>query len=220
VQYTYTSFKAALAVEAKADPNGSAFNAILPTVIDQAEGLIYRTPGLEFLATIQTDSTGTTTPNSREFVLPRVFAVLQSVNRVAGNDRPPLTKISREAMDALYPRAVAVDVAAMPTKWAPLTDQTILLGPCPGGAVQLVCVGEVTPAPLSSGNPTTWLSTYLGDLFFAAAMIFMTGYQGNFGAQADNPQMAVSWKAIFETLLPGALGQEMRRKYASTGGMA
>jgi len=216
--YNYTSLVAAVAVESGA--SGTSFQNILPTLIMQAEGLIYRTPGLEFLSTIQVDATGTATPNNREFVLPTVFTVLQSVNRVDGNERPPLDKISREAMDAFYPRAIADSISDVPTKWAPLTDQTILLGPCPGFGVQLVCIGEVTPAPISAANPTTWLSLNLPDLLFAATMIAVTGWQQNFGQQADNPQMAVSWKSVYESLLPGALAQEMRRKYQATGGMA
>jgi hypothetical protein len=39
-------------------------------------------------------------------------------------------------------------------------------------------------------STTTILSLYVPDLFVAAAMIFMAGYQKDFGSQSDDPQAA------------------------------
>jgi hypothetical protein len=218
MQYTYTTFTEALSGETNIPLTNAAFAAILPVIIDQAEAMVYREPGLEFLSTMVTDDSGFTTADARAFTLPRTFTVLHSINRVDGNDRTPLTKVSREALDFIYPRRISNSAADVPEKWAPFTDQVVYLGPVPGGEVQLECVGEVRPANLSSNNPTTWLWTYLGDLAFAAAMVMASGYMRNFGSQADDAKMAMSWRGIYDGLLPGAKSEEMRRKHAATGG--
>lgn len=221
--YTYTTFVAALSAETNIASTKDSFQAILPTIIDQAEGMIYREPTLDFLSTVVTDDTGFTTAGNQQFTLPRHFTVLQSINLVVGNTRTPLIPISREALNFLYPLRIATGGAAVPAKWAPLTETTaglpvVLLGPTPGGTTQLECIGTVRPANLSAANPTPWLWTYLGDLAFAAAMIVMSGYMRNFGSQADDPKMSVSWKGLYDALLPGAAAEEMRRKFTATGG--
>lgn len=216
--YDYTTFQAALSAEINIATTKASFIAILPTIIDQAEGMIYREPGLNFMSSVVTDDTGFTTPDTQSFTLPRHFTILQSINLVDGNTRPPLTKISREAMNYLYPSRIANSPSDVPSKWAPITETVaglpvVLLGPTPGGTSQLECIGTARPLNLSADNPTPWLWTYLGDLGFAAAMIFASGWMRNFGSQADDPKMSVSWKAVYDALLPGATSEETRRKY-------
>jgi hypothetical protein len=180
---------------------------MIPTFIDQAEQMIYR--ALDLLSTIVQQS-GSMVVSTREFTLPTTagrFVVLQSVNVVNGTTLTPLVKISREVMDCLYPTSTAVG-AAVPTKWAPLTDQVILLGPSPGVTLALQCIGTIRPEALSEANSNTFLSDYLPDLFLAAAMNNITGYQQNFGAQADNPKMALAWQQIYDNLRPGAQTEE------------
>jgi len=216
MSYTYTTFVAALSAETNIASTKDSFQAILPTIIDQAEGMIYREPGLNFLSSVVTDDTGFTTADQQQFTLPRHFTILQDINLVVGNDRHPLIKTSREVLNFIYPSRIASSADAIPAKWAPLTDDIVLLGPTPGGTTQLECIGTVRPANLSASNPTTWLASYLGDLFFCASMYFMAAYMRNFGSQADDPKMAQSWKSAYDTLLPGATTEEMRRKYEAT----
>lgn len=213
MSYTYSTFVAALVAETNIEAANAGLVAVLPTIIDQTEGLIYREPTLNFLSSEVTDDTGFTTPNSQTFVLPRHFTILEQVNLVQGNDRPPLRKVSREWLQAVYPRRIANAISDFPTLWAPYTDNVILLGTTPGGALQVECVGTARPANLSEANPTTWLWTYLGDLAFAAAMVFAAGYMRNYGSQADDAKMALSWKGVYDALLPGAGSEEMRRKH-------
>ena len=216
--YTYTTFLAALVAETNIEAANTGLVAILPTIIDQAEGLIYREPALNFLSSVVVDSTGFTTADQQSFTLPQHFTILEQVNLVQGNERPPLEKVSREWLQAIYPRRISNAVSDVPVKWAPLTDQVILLAPTPGSTLQIECAGTARPANLSAANPTTWLWSYLGDLAFAAAMIFMSGYMRAYGAQADDPKMAVSWKGVYDGLLPGASTEETRRKFQATGG--
>lgn len=62
-----------------------------------------------------------------------------------------------------------------------------------------------------------WIHVHTADLFVAAAMVFMSGYQKNFGAQADDPKMAMSWETQYQALLRGAMDEEARKKGEGAG---
>ena len=96
-----------------------------------------------------------------------------------------------------------------------ITDQTIIVGPWPDQAYTLEVIGTIRPTPLSVTNTSTYLTTYLPDLWVAATMIFMMGYERDFGAQSDNPASAVSWEGQYEKLFASANVEEFRKKYQS-----
>jgi len=217
VSYDYTSFTEALSLESQIPISGASANAafisMLPTIIDQSEQLIYR--DLQLIATTVTDASGMTTPDQRTFTLPTAsgrFVTLQTVNVLNGTARTPLVKVSREVLDVLWPNSVGTP-GVTPSKWAPLTDQIIVLGPSPASALTLECVGTIRPTPLSEANPNTFISNYLPDLLLTAAMFFTAGYKQNFGAQADNPKLAISWKDVYEAQVASAATEENMRKY-------
>ncbi len=222
MSYTYSSFVTALTTEAVIPSTNADFLIILPTIIDQAEQRCYR--DLQLLATIVKDSSASTTPDQRAFTLPQAtgrFVVVESVNALDGSERYPLTKMSREAMDLIWPSEAAVDGYDRPVKYAPFTDQIMLLGPATSSPVTIEVVGTIRPTPLSAVNTETFLSLYLPDLFLAAAMVAISGYMRNFGAQADDPKMALSWGDDYKTRLASANLEETKRKFqafASTGG--
>jgi hypothetical protein len=72
--------------------------------------------------------------------------------------------------------------------------------------------GVVRPALLSSVNTETFLSVNYADLFCAACMVFASGYQRDFGSQADDPAKAVSWNGTYETLRASAMLEAGRMK--------
>lgn len=214
--YSYTTFVAAVALESQIPETNGAFQAVLPTIIDQAEQRIYR--DLNLLSTIVAQI-GQTTGNQRNFTLPSsagTFVVLETVNLLNNNARQQVVKISRDAIDMFWPSGDAVGTQ-VPVNWAPLTDQVIILGPAPSGMLDLECIGTIRPAPLSVSNPTTFLSTQLPDLLLAAAMSATSAYQQNWGRQADDPASANSWENDYKGRLPSALGEEVRRKFAGWG---
>ncbi len=219
MSYNYTSFVAALSLELQIPVSNAAFQAILPTIIDQAEQTIYR--DLQLLSTIIRDATGVTTPDQRRFTLPTangIFVVLKSVNIINGTSRTPCVKISREVMDALYPDDTGTP-GVTPRYYAPESGDsssfspTILLGPAPVTTLNVECIGNVRPTPLSAVNDTTFLSSQLPDLMLAAAVVSGTGYQRNWGAQADDPKIALSWQDTYKQRLANASGEETMRKY-------
>jgi hypothetical protein len=75
--------------------------------------------------------------------------------------------------------------------------------------------GTIRPTPLSASNTSTYLTAHLSDLFFAACMCSISGYQRDFGAQADDPKQAQSWENQYAMRLNSANREEMRRKYQS-----
>jgi hypothetical protein len=217
---TYTEYATQLAAlgvyESASDPD---FVGILPSVVDYAENRIYR--DLDLLATIYRDSSKATTPLDREFVLPTAavtFMTVQSINIVVPKDltvpnlgtRISLDNVSRDWIDITWPSMIG---AGIPQTFAPLDDRTMLFGPWPAAAYQVEVIGTARPAKLSEANPSTFISRVLPDLLLAASMVFLSGFQRNFGAQAEDPATAMSWEAQYSKLVVGAAGEEQRRKY-------
>lgn len=218
--YTYTTYKAAIANELVVDPADTDFVAIFPSLIDYAEQRPYR--DLDLLATVVRQS-GLLTANSRNFTLPTTngrFVVTNGINIITPSSqtdpdaglRNPCLPASRDYIDAVYPSNTGADV---PTHYSMITDQTVIFGPAPDAAYTAEVIGTIRPTPLSESNTTTYLTLYLPDLFFAAGMIFGSGWQKNFGSQADDPKMATSWESQYQALLMSANVEEQRKRYAS-----
>jgi len=215
VSYTYATFTTALAAELAENASDANFLTILPTIIQNAELRCYR--DLDLLSTIVTD-TATATINSRGFTLPQNqgrFVVVEQMNVLASGVHTPLTPISKEALTAFWPSDTSVLASDVPTHFAPVTDQLFLLAPPPGSAVTIEVVGTIRPAALSAINTTTFLTLYLPDLFFAAAMCEGAAWQKNYGAAADEPRQAQSWEQKYAAIFSGARGEEIRKKFGS-----
>lgn len=195
------------------------FQAIIPRMIEYAELRIYR--DLDFLTT-NSASTTPLTANSRKVSIPGSIIILEDINVVTPSSqsnpelgsRVQLQRASVDFINAFWPTAATTGV---PKYYALLTDTSVLLAPTPGAAYTAEFIGTVRPAALSPNNTTTWISTNAPDLLVAASMIFGAGYQQNFGAQADNPQSAMSWEATYQSLKSGAMLEELRRKAESSG---
>lgn len=217
MSYNYSQFVLYLSntlVVPSTDPN---FVVELPIIIDVAEQRCYRE--LQLLDTIIRDSSSTLTANSRNFTFPQHFVVSESINvftpASSTTNRLQLIPTTREFIDAVYGNEASTTSPSVPHYYAMITDQTIIVGPPPDAAYTLEVIGTIRPAPLSATNTTTYLTQYLPDLFFAAAMSVGAGYLQNYGAQTDNPQMATSWEGIFTALLNSANKEEEQKRYAS-----
>lgn len=204
------------AVQLASDTN---WTSILPTIIDDSESRIYR--DLDLISTVVRDATGTLIANSRNFTLPQSlgrFVTVKGLNFFTGaypTGRQQLRPTSLHFIDAVWPSETALTTPSYPQYFAPVTDQAFIVGPAPGAAYQTEVIGTIRPTPLSSGNPTTFLTLYLSDLFFAGAMCSAAAYMRSYGAQADDPKLAVSWETQYAQRLGSAKGEEIRRKFAS-----
>lgn len=220
MSYTYQQYVAAIANEAVITPADPNFVAILPTIIDLAEQRIYRE--LDLLSTIVRDQSAALTANSRNFTLPQGqgrFVTTQGFNVFTPfgttTTRNQLVPTTRDYIDNVWPSETASTTPSVPNVFGMITDQTIIVGPPPDADYTVEVIGTIRPAPLSATNTTTFLSLYLPDLFFASGMIATAGFQQNFGAQSDNPQMSVSWQSQYDLFKASALVEQLRTKWQS-----
>jgi hypothetical protein len=49
-----------------------------------------------------------------------------------------------------------------------------------------------------------------------ASMVFISAYQRNFSASADDPNMAINYEKTYQTLLKGAMGEELRKRFRAS----
>lgn len=213
---TYTTWKTTIANLMVTEETDSNFLQILPSIIDYAEGRIYR--DLDLLSELVTDDTQTLPVDTRTVTLPipsaGPYSVVEQVNLLDGTTRTPLTPVSREWLDFMWQSSVAPDASTRPEVFAVRNATTLAFGPSTGEEVQLEIVGQVKPTPLSESNPTTYLTQQLPDVFVAASMIFACGFQQNFGSQSDNPQSAVSWEQQYNKLIGSADQTAARAEFA------
>lgn len=214
----YATYVTALSTLLNVPESDPSFVAILPDCIDYAEQRILRE--LDLLQNVVRDSSQALTPNIRNFNLPSaqgVFVVVNGINVITpasvGADagtRNPLTPTSRDYLDMVWPDS---SVTGVPSSFAMLTQTSILVGPWPGDAYTVEVIGTQRPLPLSSSNTVTFLSNSLPDLFLAASMVFMSGFQKNFGSQSDDPRMSQSWESQYQTLMASATTEEARKRF-------
>lgn len=222
---TYATFTAALAnflVIPLTDPN---FVAAIPNIIDDAEQMSYR--DLNLINTIYRDSSVALAAGNRNFVeavsgTNGPFVVTENLNVItpAGQTNPdlgtrnPLLPVTKEMLDFLYPSATG---SGVPQYFAPITQNSFIVGPWPDQNYTVEVVGTQRPAPLSVSNTTTLLSVYLPDLFLAAACGMGAFYLKNFGAASDDPQSGVSWDQKYKTELASAQTEEARKRFTGPG---
>jgi hypothetical protein len=196
----------------------------LPNIIDYAEQRIYRE--LDLLATRVTDTSGSLTANNRVFSLPTsvgTYVVLEYLNVLSPSSatfstgtRNQLVPVSRAYLDAAWP-VNSISVNTIPQCYAMRDNASVVLGPWPDQNYPVECIGTQRPTPLSAANQSTYLSTVLPDLFFAASMIKASVYMRDLSPDADNPMLAVSWEGIYGKLMMSADNEEARKMYRSAG---
>jgi hypothetical protein len=218
----YSEYVASVANLMAASSTTTEFQTMLPNMIAYAEDRIYRE--IDLLATVVRDASANCVANNRNFTLPSAsgrFVTVQGVNVITpvGNApdagvRNQLYPVARDYLDAVWN---SVSGATIPEYFAMITDQTLVFGPWPDTTYTVEVIGTIQPTPLSSTNTTTFLTLYLSDLFIAASMVFASGYMQNYGAQADTPQMPVSWEQQYKTLFASANMVELRKRFAGLG---
>lgn len=223
MSYTYTTYVDQVANIMAVDPTTPQFQTMLPGMIDYAEQRIYRE--LDLLNTVARSSTTSLTASNRNFTLPTTangnFITVQGINLITpagaaadSGTRNPLQPTTRDFLDSVWNSSSG---ATLPKLFAMIDQFTIIVGPWPDLGYRVEVIGTIRPNPLSSSNTSTFLTQYLPDLFLAGSMIFATGYQRDFGSQADNPAQAVSWESQYEKLFASANAEELRKKWAGPG---
>jgi len=218
---TYSTYKTQIATLAVVDENDPAFLTILPQTITYAENRMYR--DLDFLFTSQSVTGYALVQGNRSLTVPEgTFVVTEQINIItpAGTINPnlgvrnPCLPVAKEFLDAVYGSST---VTGLPKYFTAFNDNLYLVGPFPDQQYYVEIVGTYRPNSLSANNTTTFISTYLPDVFIMASMVYVSGYQRNFGRQSDDPQMAQSYETQYQTLLKGATVEEARKKFESSG---
>lgn len=223
MSYDYTTYVSAIANIMAVSSTTDQFQSMLPRMIEYGEQRIYRE--LDLLNTVNRNSSSALTSGNRNFTLPTTangnFITVQGINVItpAGSapdsgTRHSLAPTTRDYLDYVWN---ASGSNAVPEYFAMIDQFNIIVGPWPNANYTVEVIGTIRPVPLSPTNTTTFLTQYLPDLFLAASMIFASGYQRDFGSQADNPQQAVSWESQYEKLFASANGEELRKKFAGPG---
>lgn len=223
---TYTTYQATIANLMATQVTAAGFVQIFPSAADYANNRIYREG--DFLD-MQVVDTGTVTANNRDFTLPSTFGKFLVVDQVniftpqgTTTTRNPVTPASLDLVNALWQSNTAASASTIP-QWFAMNDQqaggdiVITFGPPPGANFTAEVIGSIMPAVISVSNPTTFLSTFMPEILIAATMVFMSGFQKNFGAQADDPKMAMSWETQYKTLMESANLVEARKTFQSQG---
>lgn len=208
----YTSYVVSLStMMAEQDTTDANFVAILPDIIAYAEGRMYR--DLDMIGTRFSDTSQTLIANSRDMTLPSQTLVTEGVRVIVSSTvSSQLVPTTREFLDWSYP---TVTGAGIPLYFAITGQLTGIVGPWSGSAYSIEVTGISTPTALSSTNTTTLLTTQLPETFLACSMIVASGYQKNFGAQADDPQQAQSWEQQYKSLMQSAAVYELRKRFQS-----
>jgi hypothetical protein len=224
---TYASFVSEIAtltvISSTVLVNGdNNFQGVMGQIIDQAEGMCYR--DLDLPVVRVTDTSVSLSSGVRSIATSTtqgVLLVLETVNLLTSAGaassfatRLPLTPTSVAVVNAIYPSAASSNTG-QPEFFARVNDNTLIFGPTPDQAYGTEIIATIRPAPLSAANSSTWLSQNLPELLVAAGMIAAAGFMRDFGAQSDNPQMAQSWKGIYDSLLKSALTDSFRMKFQS-----
>lgn len=198
---------------------------LLPQCIDYAELRIQRDLDLQQSVNNSTSYSLTTGSNTLTMDV-NSFITLQDVSYISGTKTTRILPCSRWFINEVYPDS---SVQGPPLYYAPLggdatttggTSQLYVFGPTPdqsyalsiNGTVRMISLNSFNTSP-TAGTNYTFISAYLPDLLLMASMIYLSGFQRNFGRQADDPTMAVSYEQQYNSLLKGAMVEENRRKF-------
>ena len=218
---TYSTYKTQIATLAVVDEADPAFVTILPQMITYAENRMYR--DLDFLFTSTAITGYPLVTGSRSLTVPEgTFVVTEQINVItpAGTINPNLgtrnscLPVAKEFLDAVYGSSTST---GMPQYFTAFNDNLYYVGPFPDQQYYVEIVGTYRPDSLSSANPETFISKYLPDVFIMASMIYVSGYQRNFGRASDDPAMAQSYEGQYQILLKGATVDEARKKFEASG---
>lgn len=206
------------------DGNGTVLNTVVSQMLDYAELRIQRDLDLEQSVT-NNSSLALTSGNNILTMDVNAFITVQSISYVSGTITQRVLPTSRAFINEVYPDS---SVQGPPVYFAPYggdsattggTSQLFLFGPTPdqsyalsiNGTVRMISLNSfATNGPASSSY--TFISAYLPDLLLMASMVYLSGFQRNFGRQSDDPAMAMSYESQYQSLLKGAMTEENRRK--------
>lgn len=204
----YDDLLIALAELIVVPPTDAKFTTIIPAMMNDAEGRIYK--DMDFLANNEVDPTSRVfVVGNREVTLPDLMVIVQKVGFVSGGVTTVLREVSIDFIDLVWPSRATTGTVQY---WARKDDDVIVVAPSPASADNVEFTGRVRPAPMSAANKNTYIGDKHPELLLAACMVFLSGYQKNFSAQSEDPKMALSWEAVYQSRKASSLAEEALRR--------
>jgi hypothetical protein len=201
----YPEFIARLANTALYAPDDADFLVAAVQALEAAELRILR--DLDPMVARVTGAALPYTAGSRAIALPADCVIPRRVWVQDGGRWWPL---NRRQSDWMLIYAPDEAVLGRPRYWSLDTDAVGQMAPTPPAGLSFRVDYTRRPTPMSASNPSTWIGTNLPDLLFAAAMVWIAGFQRNFGEAGGGD--GASWGAAYMTALASAVVEERRRK--------
>lgn len=190
--WTYTTIKAAL--QDFLEDDGTEFVAAIDSIIPLAEDRLLRDLDLDIF-----DTTATTAFSAATATLakPTGFVAERALHYTdANSDFQYLEKKSWEYVKDYWPKAATT--TASPKYYCDYDDSTWYLCGTPSGTNAVTIRYIKRPAGMTSGNPTTWFGTNVGDLLFYACLAVSEQYL------KGDPRVAV-WMGEYSQRLAAVL---------------
>jgi hypothetical protein len=222
---TYADLIAALSFYTQAEQPDPSFTLATPTFITLAEQRILRRLNLA-ASSGENKSLSTTIGGkvlnlgamSGQFVsdgTPLAYqfpVVVEAIAARVGVRWVPFQLVSLDFLNLIWPDDALTAPPAVGFAYYVMNDaQTAYLAPTPDAIYPLRIGGQWRPAGISAANPTTWLSTFLGDLLVIAVILEAMLYQRDLG-DPQNPQGVAVWESRFEDALKSAETEEAVKK--------
>jgi hypothetical protein len=205
----------------------AAVNVMLPQACQYVELRAQR--DLDILPSLTSNGYQLTPGNNTLAIGSNDFVTLQTLGVTVGGVLTPLLPASKEFIQTVYGDP---SYTAQPLYFAMIggdaatggnTYNNILVGPYPDINYPVAAMGTVrlpslalSATPSLAATGTTFLSTYYPDLMIQGAMIYVSEYQRQFGATANDPQMPGTYESNYQTLVGRAIVEEARKKFQAS----
>lgn len=213
IQFLSDTFQFPVTDATSATPSSDTdINNQLPIILDQSEQRIYT--DMDMLQARMQDYSKTCTANSRSLTLPVGTMVVEGVSIIsqvgstpvtspAVGKRNPCERMSLDFIDTCCPQEKPG--TGIPSYYAPLDAQTIVLAQTPLSAYMVEITGTKRPASISSINTETYISQNYPQLLQSAAGLSFAIYQKN---QASIALFENQYNGFIKT----AIAEEKRRR--------
>jgi hypothetical protein len=201
----YAGFVTRILQYQASDSTDTDLATIMPSIIGDAELRCYR--DLDPLYCRKSDVTITLSAGTATASYPSDCWIPRRMILLSGTTRAALQPCDPSLMDEYWPDRTLVGA---PKYYATTIEGTLLLAPTPSAGYSILCSYTYRPATLSASNTTTWLATNYPDLFFYAAIVWLSGFNKAYGG--EDPQGPGYWARMYQGALDAARIEESLKR--------
>lgn len=187
------------------DPD-SEFSDEIDTIIENAELRIARDLDVENFTAMTERVTGSMSTGNREIARTSAVISVSQFNIVNGSARPVLQKRPESFLNFFWPDRTATGV---PRYYADLDETKWVVAPTPDDTYAYEIETKQRITGLSSGTPTTWISTQHPDLLFFACLVEGEIFH-------TNPEDLALYEGRYQQALEGVNRESIRNRMDAT----